>query len=264
VPELPDVEAYGRFLTSHASGRRVERVVVTDAGILREIDPRALDRALRGERFADPRRHGKWLLARTSGPTVVFHFGMTGSFGWGESAQGRHRHDRVIFELDRGELRYRNMRKLGGLWLAHDDSEAARIMGRLGPDALTLDRAGFDAALGRRRGRVKAVLMDQTVVAGLGNLLVDEILWQSRLHPALPLQELTAEERRRLHRTMRRVVRTSVERFDYIPAMRGWLNRVRGRPGARCPRCRTGLERTVIGGRTTWFCPACQPHGAPR
>jgi formamidopyrimidine-DNA glycosylase len=259
VPELPDVEAYRRFLAQHAAGRRIEGIVVTDPGILRGVSAGTLARSLRGERFLDPDRHGKWLIAWTSGPVVLFHFGMTGHLEWGDSADGRHRHDRVIFELDQGELRYRNMRKLGGLWLAHDPTEAREIMGPLGPDALDLDRQGFDTALGRRRGRIKAVLMNQSVIAGVGNLLADEVLWQARLHPARRLEDLTDAERRRLHTKLRHVVRTSVDRFEYVPRMRGWLNHVRGLPGARCPRCRNPLDRTVIGGRTTYFCPACQP-----
>jgi formamidopyrimidine-DNA glycosylase len=259
VPELPDVEAFRRFLADHAAGRQIQGVVVTDPGILRGVSARSLSRALRGERFQDPDRHGKWLIAWTSGPAVLFHFGMTGHFGWGETARGRHRHDRVIFELDRGELRYRNMRKLGGLWLAHDATEAREIMGPLGPDALGLDRRGFDRALGRRRGLIKAVLMNQRVIAGVGNLLADEVLWQARIHPARRLEDLSEEELRLLHTKLRHVVRTSVERFDYVPRLRGWLSHVRGRPGAHCPRCRTPLGRTVVAGRTTYYCPACQP-----
>jgi formamidopyrimidine-DNA glycosylase len=259
MPELPDVEAYRRFLSEHAAGRRIDRVVVTDAGILRNASARTLDRALRGHRFGEPGRHGKWLIAVTTGPQVLLHFGMTGEFGWGDAANGRHRHDRVIFELDRGELRYRNMRKLGGLWLAHDDREAADLMGPLGPDALALDRRGFRTALAGRRGRIKAVLMNQAVIAGIGNLLADEILWQGRVHPARRLESLAPEELDRVHAKLRHVVRTAVERFDYVPRLRGWLSHVRAQPGARCPRCRTPLERTVIGGRTTWYCPSCQP-----
>jgi formamidopyrimidine-DNA glycosylase len=100
VPELPDVEAYRRFLARHAAGRRIEAIVVTDPGILRGVSAGTLARSLRGERFLDPDRHGKWLIAWTSGPVLLFHFGMTGDLEWGDSPHGRHRHDRVIFELD--------------------------------------------------------------------------------------------------------------------------------------------------------------------
>ena len=232
---------------------------MTDEGILRNVSALGLDRALRGQRFGAPTRHGKWLFAWTTGPVILFHFGMTGHLEWASDVRGRHRHDRVIFELDAGELRYRNMRKLGGLWLAHEPAEVALITGRLGPDALGLDRTGIHRALAGRRGGIKAALMDQRVVAGIGNLLADEILWQARLHPARRLPTLTEEERSRLASALRHVVRTSVERFDHVPRMRGWLTHVRGRPGARCPRCRTPLSRSVVAGRTTYHCPRCQP-----
>src|SRR5436190_13327462 len=107
-------------------GRKVERVVVPDETILRNATPRTLDRALRGHVFEEPERVGKWMLGWTDGPGLLLHFGMTGFFVWSGDEPVRHRHDRVILELDGGdELRYRNMRKLGGAWLAHDRDEVA-------------------------------------------------------------------------------------------------------------------------------------------
>lgn len=257
MPELPDVEHARGLLARHAAGRLIERTMTTDPGILRNTNPVDLDRALRGHRFEEPERHGKWLLAWTTGPAVLIHFGMTGDLIPADGPLGRHRHDRVIFELDRGELRYRNMRKLGGVWLAHDRREAAGILGPLGPDAFSLDRRGFRALLARRRGKVKAALMDQRLLAGIGNLLADEALWRAGIHPARRIEDLGPEERERLFGAIRAVVRTSVERFDRLP--RGWLIHVRGRPDGACPRCGTPLGRTVVGGRTTYFCPSHQP-----
>jgi formamidopyrimidine-DNA glycosylase len=261
VPELPDVEHYRRFLADHAVGARVERVVVTDPGILRDTDAAALEAALPGHRFEEPERRGKWLIAWTSGPAVLLHFGMTGDLVWGPDDTGRHRHDRVIFVLDRGELRYRNMRKLGGLWLAHGHEDVDRILSGLGPDALSLDRPAFERLLDRRRGRVKAALMDQSLMSGVGNLLADEILWRARIHPARPVQGLTEAERRGLYSALRRTIRAGIEEFD--GGMRSRWMRVRGLAGARCPRCRGPLERMVVAGRTTYFCPRCQPPPVP-
>jgi formamidopyrimidine-DNA glycosylase len=264
MPELPDVEGYRRFWAEHAEGRSVRRVVTTDEAIVRNATPRALDRALRGRTFGHADRHGKWLLAwTTDGPAAVFHFGMTGWFVWGDSPvapEPRHRHDRVIVELEGGgEVRYRNMRKLGGVWLAHDEAEANAVTGGLGPDALAVDRRRFRERLAPRRGGAKAVLMDQTFVAGIGNLLADEILWQARIHPKRRLEALDADDRDRLFDSMRKVVRESVAvHGDYIPTKKRWLLYVRGAPGAVCPRCGTPLERTVAAGRTTWFCSSCQ------
>jgi formamidopyrimidine-DNA glycosylase len=166
----------------------------------------------------------------------------------------------VIVGLDDGtEVRYRDMRKLGGVWLALGAEDAAAILGPLGPDALTIGRGELLARLARRRGGVKAALMDQSFVAGIGNLLADEILWQARLHPRRRIETLGDDERARLIRATRTVVRTTVDRYDAGEWRRSWLNPVRGTPGAVCPRCRTPLERAAIAGRTTWFCPSCQP-----
>lgn len=259
MPELPDVEHFRRFLSEHASGRTIQRVVVTDPGILRGVEAEPLHRELVGHRFQDPDRLGKWLIAWTTGPAVIIHFGMTGDLIWAKGSNGRHAHDRVVFVTDRGELRYRNMRKLGGLWLAHGPDEVAAVLGPLGPDALEVKRRQFLQLLDRRRGRVKAALMDQKLVAGLGNILVDEILWQSRVHPAAPVNGLSETQRDQLFTRMRSVVRRAVEKYDDIDRNQRWLSHVRGRPGARCPRRHEVLARTVIAGRTTYYCPRCQP-----
>jgi formamidopyrimidine-DNA glycosylase len=260
VPELPDVEAYRRFFVRHAVGHPIRRVVVTDPTIVRNAAPEVLERALRGRRFVEPERHGKWLLCWTDGPALLLHFGMTGEFVWSGEEPERHRHDRVIVELDEGEIRYRNMRKLGGAWLAHDRAEAAAVMGELGPDALTISRKEFLERLSHRRGGLKALLMNQRLVAGVGNLIADEVLWQARLHPRRRVEDMNSEDRVQLYRTMHSVLKESVERFDYVPRKRGWLNHVRGLPGAVCPRCKTPLARITAGGRTTYYCPRCQPE----
>lgn len=261
MPELPDVEAYRRFFRRHAAGRKVRRVVVPDPPSVRNATPAALDRALRGRRLEDPDRHGKWLICWTDGPALLLHFGMTGDLIWSGDEPERHRHDRVILELDRGEIRYRNMRKLGGVWLAHDRAEVQGVLGDLGPDALSLSRRRFRELLSRRRGAVKALLMDQRFIAGVGNLVADEVLWQARLHPRRPVHDLDPDERERLYDKLRSVLREAVERYDYVPRKRGWLSHVRGLPGAACPRCGAPLSRITAAGRTTYFCPACQPDG---
>ena len=125
---------------------------------------------------------------------------MTGDLVWSGQEPERHRHDRLVLELNGGEeLRYRNMRKLGGVWLAHDADEVGRVLGPLGPDALDLTRRRFLELLARRRGGVKAALMDQTLLAGVGNLIADEALWQARIHPRRRVETLSDDERERLH-----------------------------------------------------------------
>jgi formamidopyrimidine-DNA glycosylase len=256
VPELPDVEHLRRTFAHRSAGRLVAEIVVTDPGILRDVTAPELDRALHGHRFEEPERRGKWLIAWTDGPALVLHFGMTGDILWAPDPMGRHPHDRVILVLDQGELRYRNMRKLGGVWLASGPSEVDELLGRLGPDALSVGREEFLELMGGRRGRVKAALLDQSFIAGVGNLLADEALWKARIHPARRIEDLSADERTVLFRALRSVIRQTVDRYPEGFQTR-WSS-ARGRPSARCPRCRTELARTVVGGRTTYLCPSCQ------
>jgi formamidopyrimidine-DNA glycosylase len=262
MPELPDVEGFRTVLAEHATGHPVERVDVADAGVLRGVTARQLDARLRGRRFAEPRRHGKWLIAGTDGPTVLMHFGMTGSLRWLADGAPQDRYDRVSFVTDAGELRYRDMRKLQGIRLAENLGEQDGILAGLGPDALAVKPDEFDHLLERRRTAIKAALIDQQVIAGLGNLLSDEILWRACIHPRRPARSLTGQERRELYRQMRRVLRNSV-RAGQVPPRRSWLTGVRSRPDARCPRDGTRLCRARIAGRTSVWCPQDQLLSPP-
>lgn len=270
MPELPDVEGFRRVLATHGQGHRVTRVDVADPGVLREVTARRLARAVEGRRLAEPERRGKWLLMRTApeagsrhpddAPTVLLHFGMTGGLVTAPPGEPAAAHDRVTFVLDDGtELRYRDQRKLRGLWLADTPDAVGRLLADQGPDALTLRRGELARALAeRRRGRVKTVLLNQSVVAGLGNLLGDEILWRAHVHPERQTGQLSDDDRRRLDAATRRVLRDSV-RAGHVPARRSWLTGRRYDDEPRCPRCGGPLSRNRVGGRTTAHCPHCQP-----
>jgi formamidopyrimidine-DNA glycosylase len=257
VPELPDVDGFRRVLADHAVGRRIDRVEVSDAGVLRGTSAGDFDAALRGHRFCEPRRHGKWLIATTSGPTVLMHFGMTGALRWAAPGASAGRFDRVSFVTPEGELRFEDMRKLQGITLARGDDEVRGVIGRLGPDALSVPPADFARLLKGRRGAIKAVLINQKIIAGLGNLLADEILWRARINPFRSARDLSDAEQRVLHTEMRRVLRASLT-ASRVPPRGSWLTGVRDRPGARCPRCGTPLSRGTVAGRTTVWCPKCQ------
>jgi formamidopyrimidine-DNA glycosylase len=257
MPELPDVEGFKRTLAEHATGHQIERIEVRDAGVLRGVSARQLSTRLRGRRFAEPRRTGKWVIARTDGPAVLMHFGMTGTLRWTDRHVPAERFERVTFVTDGGELHYDDMRKLTGISLAGNDDEADRFLGSLGPDALAVQPGEFADLLHGRRATVKTVLMDQHAIAGLGNLLTDEILWRACINPRRPANSLTPHEVRRLSARMRWVLRTSLQAGD-VPARPSWLTGVRYEPAPRCPRCRTPLRHARIGGRTSVWCPLCQ------
>ncbi|WP_069812892.1 Fpg/Nei family DNA glycosylase [Streptomyces sp. TP-A0874] len=265
MPELPDVEGFREVLASCTRDRAITGVTVYDPGVLHGVSPGRLGRALSGHRLGEPRRHGKWLLAPvdagggapSAGPTLLMHFGMTGRLLCRSGSDPLHPHDRIVLALGDDQLRYRDQRKLKGWWLT---SDVGAVLGGQGPDAWEIDRAEFEEALGNRRGGVKSTLIDQSVLAGLGNLLADEILWRARLHPARRASELSPQERRRLHTDMRRVLRTAVP-TGAVPPRASWLTGHRDDPEAECPRCGTSLERDRVAGRSTVWCPHCQPPG---
>ncbi|HET9898009.1 MAG TPA: DNA-formamidopyrimidine glycosylase family protein [Streptosporangiaceae bacterium] len=257
MPELPDVEGYRTVLAEHGAGRRVDRVEVADAGVLRGVSARRLQQSLRGRRLGEPGRHGKWLIVPTDGPALLMHFGMTGQLHWAASGEPRHRHDRVMLSVPGGELRFRDMRKLQGIALAQRQGDIDRVLADLGPDALTVARTDFDSALGQGRRAVKAALIDQSVIAGLGNLLADEILWQARVHPRRPVGQLGPADRALLFEHMREVLRAAIP-TGQVPARCGWLTGRRDQDEARCPRCSALLARDRVAGRGTVWCPRCQ------
>ncbi|MET9021735.1 DNA-formamidopyrimidine glycosylase family protein [Actinopolymorpha sp. NPDC004070] len=281
MPELPDVEGFRRVVSDHAVGARVEGVQVADEGVLRGVSGRVFRRRIVGATLTEPHRHGKWLVVPLAGsggaerptghptehrpddPSVVFHFGMTGGLSWvpaervGEEPP--HRHDRVVLRTEGGELRFRDMRKLQGIRLAESDHAVDVLLGGLGPDAATVTAAGFRQQVRPLRRQLKPALMDQTVIAGLGNLLVDETMWRAGLRPDRPTAGLDDAALNRLHARMRTVVRHSM-RHGRVPANPSWLTGHRD-PGQDqiCPRCGTPLRRGRVGGRTTVWCPRCQP-----
>jgi formamidopyrimidine-DNA glycosylase len=258
VPELPDVEGFRRYLARRAAGKRIEGVDVLDRDLLRNATPEALNRALKGRSFERPARHGKWLIAGAGGPEVLMHFGMTGLLHFSRDPGDRHVHDRIVFRFDDGsELRYRNMRRFGGMWLASDSTEREAVTGPLGPDAPDVDRDSFRELLAHRRGAIKPALMDQTLIAGLGNLLVDEILWRARIAPTRPVARMRPRDIDRVHDIMSAVLREA-NRHARVPGLEGWLTGVRDSRDPRCPRCGTRLRRGQVGGRTTVWCPRDQ------
>lgn len=259
MPELPDVEGFRGVFADHGTGRRITSVQVADPQVLRDVGARKLRETLTGQSFRAPERRGKWLIVPLAkGPVLLLHFGMTGSIVWESADTERHRHDRVTFALSDGELRYRDMRKLRGLWLAADRAAADRLLGDVGPDALTISRKEFTQVVASRR-RLKAILMDQSALSGLGNLLADEICWRARIHPCRRGDGLSGAELGRLHAAMRRVLRGAIP-TGRVPGRRSWLTGHRDDPDPACPRCGTRLRRGRVAGRRTFWCPECQPE----
>ncbi len=252
------MEGFGRLLAAHVVGRKVEVVEVLDPGVVRGRSGSDFVQRLQGRWFRPPDRRGKWLLAPTDGPILLFHFGMTGALAWEGSDSRGSRFDRVVFSVGGGKLVFRDQRKLRGMWLVDGEDAISEVIGEQGPDALGLNGPCLEERLARRRGALKSVLMDQHVVAGLGNMLSDEVLWRARIHPRRRFGDLRPRERRELGHALQRVLRVSAEAGS-IPRRASWITSQRAAPDPHCPRCRARLMATRVGGRTSYWCPGCQP-----
>ncbi len=257
MPELPDVEGYRRMLEGHATGKRISAVEVRDPGVVRGRSSADFVEHLEGRRFAGAERRGKWLVAHTDGPTLLLHFGMTGSLLWELPGAEPRPFERVSMHVGRGQLVYRDQRKLRGLWLVDDEDGIEGVIGEQGPDALGLTDRELAGRLDSRRGPLKTVLMDQRVVAGLGNMLSDEVLWGAGIHPARRWGDLSPREQHDLARRLQRVIRASVK-VGQIPRRPTWLSSQRSRAKPCCPRCGEPLQTSRLGGRTSYWCPVCQ------
>jgi formamidopyrimidine-DNA glycosylase len=262
VPELPDIEGFRRLVEARASSTRIIEVEVTNATVVRGLAPVELARALGDRTIERARRHGKWLFVETDDPTLVMHFGMTGALRWQAVAEPSLSSDRVVIVTSRGRLVFSDRRNLGTVTVAARHTPTEVVTGPLGPDALQIGRADLVTAMRSSRSTAKATLLDQSVVAGLGNMLTDEILWRACLDPARPSRSLCDADVAILHRAMRRVLHDAV-RVGHIPRGPTWLSGARTDSSPTCPRCRAPLESRRLGGRTSFSCPHCQPHTRP-
>ncbi len=259
MPELPDVETFKRYLDATALHHRIEHVTVRDRQVLDRLSPGRLRKTAAGKSLETTRRHGKHLFARLSGgPWLELHFGMTGYLEYEKQGGDPPQYAQVLFRFANGyRLAYVNKRKLGHVSLV-DDPDAFIEGEELGPDADRLDLNRFRKLLEGRRGGIKSALMDQSLVAGLGNVYTDEILNQAGIHPATAVAALDDGEVGKLHRVLRRVLAVTVRHHAQPDAFPSSYLTGRREEGADCPRCGGKIAKATVNGRSTYFCPRCQ------
>ncbi|TML00557.1 MAG: bifunctional DNA-formamidopyrimidine glycosylase/DNA-(apurinic or apyrimidinic site) lyase [Actinobacteria bacterium] len=273
MPELPEVETIRLALEPHLVGRRFEDVEIRDPRLVRPFEPTAVAAELEGERVAALDRRGKYLIVRfESGRVLLIHLRMTGSLrhaAAGSLADDPHR--RAVVKLDDGsDVAYRDVRRFGTWHLLEPEEVDEYLAQRLGREPLdrTFTARRLAERLDRRRAPVKAALLDQRTVAGLGNIYVDEALWRAEVHPLRPAASLDADEIARLTKGIRDALRTAIARqgsslrdYSTPDGRRGRMQerfRVYGREGEPCARCGTPIDKIRAGGRGTWYCPNCQ------
>ncbi|MDP9306910.1 MAG: bifunctional DNA-formamidopyrimidine glycosylase/DNA-(apurinic or apyrimidinic site) lyase [Actinomycetota bacterium] len=273
MPELPEVETIRTNLEPKLLGRRFEDVEILDSRLTRPVDPAEVAAELTGERVAAVDRRGKYLIVRfESGLVLLIHLRMTGKLAYSKNgASAAAPHLRAVVKLDDGsDVTYRDVRRFGTWLVLGPDELEPYLAARLGIEPLGPGFSGRDLSerLGRRRGPVKGVLLDQRTLAGVGNIYADEALWRARIDPRRPADELRPPEIGALHRGIRRALEAGIARQgatlrDYRTpdGKAGGMQhefKVYGRGGEPCSRCGTPIEKTRVAGRGTWFCPACQ------
>ena len=273
MPELPEVETIRLQLEPHVVGRTFERVEIHDPRLVRPFEPLAVAAELEGERVAALERRGKYLVVRfESGRVLLIHLRMTGSLRHARRGElGEDAYRRAVVNLDDGsDVAYRDVRRFGTWHLLEPDEVDEYLGRRLGGEPLerTFTEKRLGERLSGRRAPLKAALLDQRTVAGLGNIYVDEALWRARLHPLREAGTLDDDELRRLAKGIRESLRAGLARQgaslrDYATpdGSRGRAQerfRVYGRAGEPCTRCGTPIDKIRVGGRGTCYCPGCQ------
>ncbi len=274
MPELPEVETVASRLDARLRGAVVESVRLLRRDIVK-AGPRSIARSLTHKTVRRVGRHGKRIIWELDPPgaELNIHLGMTGNLLLIDSGVplADHTHLRMRFVGLDDELRFRDPRRFGGIWLTKNGQppESGRFSRPLGPDALAIRLPEFRRLLTRRR-QIKALLMDQESIAGLGNIYCDESLFRAGIHPLTPASDLDNSQVAALSRSIRAVLRQAIDAGgsslrDYLNAdgEPGWFHvrhRVYDREDEPCKKCRTPIERVVVASRSTHFCPRCQPE----
>ena len=278
MPELPEVETYARQLRPHLVGRDFTYVNVFWPRTVAIPEADKLPIQLAGQKIERVGRRGKYLrFWLDSGDQLLIHLKMSGRLRIEGAEIPPHPHDRVIFGLGNGqEMRFNNMRKFGRVYLIPWRDQRCSPLHQLGPEplgeAFTLE--GFAKRIEQRTGRLKPLLLNQSFLAGLGNIYVDEVLFQAHIHPERKANTLTGQELTALYQAIRVTLEQSIASLgtSFDPVYTGGLResaatyqnylQVYQRTGESCPRCGQTIERITMGGRGTHLCPKCQRKDA--
>jgi formamidopyrimidine-DNA glycosylase len=285
MPELPEVETVARGLQKSIAGRRILSVVLGKTDFI--DDPAALEQHLPGRQIEAVERYGKFMLLRLSPAalsaeeagngdaataSLLVHLGMTGQLAPCPAAQPCAKHTHVWFRLDDGrELRYVDPRRFGRMAYL-TGALLAEELTNFGADPLQVGAQEFAERIRSRSARIKALLLDQTVLRGVGNIYADESLWRAKIHPARQGTQLTKQQATTLRRVLQDVLQKAIlargsSISDFLdaegqPGEYQRRHRAYGREGKRCFRCAATILRVLVAGRSSFFCPKCQP--APR
>ena len=271
MPELPEVETVVRELRKPLVGRRLA-TIETSGKTLRRAWSAQWQTDLLGRKVRAVERRGKWILLDLGGPILMVHLGMTGQFVVAPAKRPRQDHTHLVFGLDKGEreLRFRDVRRFGSATLFANRSELDAFFQsiHLGPEPFDLDPDYWRDRLAKANRSLKAILLDQRVIAGVGNIYADESLYEARLHPTLLGKDVSKKQADRLRAAIEKVLQRAIDKRgssirDYVggSGKKGGYQeefRVYGRTGEPCTRCESPIKQIRLAGRSTLFCPRCQ------
>lgn len=262
MPELPEVETIARRLRPDLIGKTILSADLRWARTLALPSPKRFKKLIQGQKILDVGRRAKYFILQLSDFKLLIHLRMSGDLLIKDSGGRPEPHDRLIIKLsgDRS-LVFNDTRKFGRVWLTATPDE---VLGKLGPEPLDAEftTQWLHAALHNRRRQLKPLLLDQTFVAGLGNIYSDEALHMAKLHPLAASDSVTAKQAEALHEAIHSVLNEGIRRngasFDWVYRGGEFNFRVYGRTGEKCPVCRTVIQHIVVGQRSTHYCPKCQ------
>jgi len=261
MPELPDVEIFARYFRRNALNQKIGRVSAVNEKVLgKTTSPQALGRKLSGQSFSTARRHGKYLFGHIgrNNAAMTLHFGMTGFLKYYEREEEEPEHARLIISFDNGKNLAFDCQRMFGEVDFTDDVDAYIEQHELGPDALKLEWEGFHEILSHKRGSIKSALMDQSSLAGIGNVYSDEILFHAGIDPRVKVGELDNRTLRRIFDATREVLEGAIYyRADPVRMPDSWLVPRRAQQ-SQCPRCGHALARIKVQQRSAYVCTHCQ------
>jgi formamidopyrimidine-DNA glycosylase len=261
MPELPDVETFRKYFDSTCLRQQIKEASVMETRLLENVSKKTLERKLANGKFTATRRHGKYLFAKfhESG-WLMLHFGMTGYLAYLKEKEDEPGHTRLLITFtNNNRLAYVNQRKLGKIGLVKNiqDFLEQRSLG-VDPLSSEFDYAAFKETIEGRRGKIKSVLMNQKIFAGIGNVYSDEILFQSGLDPRASIQDLDEKTRKNLYKKLKHVLDKAIDyEADPKKMPKSYLLHHRT-AGANCPKDGYKLEKVKLGGRTAYYCPRHQ------
>lgn len=263
MPELPDVEIFRREVAEDAVGDVITSISINAPKMIRFITPKDFLISLTGQKITATKRHGKNLFLKTkTGAFLRIHFGMTGYLEYQEDSGKLPSHTCLCLHLSSGSrLVYIDARKFGAIEFI-DNFDDFLHKAHIGPDIETLKATEFENLIRKRHGQLKPVLMDQSLMSGLGNVYTDEVLFQAKIHPETLVDELKSKDIHVIYKKMKAIIKEAIKDNGVRDKMPVKFLIQHRHKGERCPQCRKGvIEMKTVGGRSTYFCAFCQkPH----